>query len=72
MASSQPAAGTTATGISSATGRKFFTDISDLIEDNPSKLHYGVAVVDFDGDGQDELFVCGFGGAENQLLKARF
>lgn len=45
--------------------------MSQLIEENPSRLHYGVAAVDFDEDGQEELFVCGFGGAENQLLKVK-
>ncbi|GAQ78408.1 hypothetical protein KFL_000120540 [Klebsormidium nitens] len=71
MASSQPAAGATSAAVSGATRRGFFADVSNLIEENPSKLHYGVAAVNFDGDGQDELFVCGFGGAENQLLKWR-
>lgn len=34
------------------------------------QLHYGVCVADFDGDGEMELFVCGFGN-ENQLLKVK-
>jgi len=31
-------------------------------------MHYGVCVADLDGDGELELFVCGFG-FQNQLLK---
>ncbi|CAM6101199.1 unnamed protein product [Calypogeia fissa] len=46
----------------------FFTDASHLIHVNPPKLHYGVCVADLNGDGQDELFVCGFAN-ENLLLK---
>jgi hypothetical protein len=32
------------------------------------QLNYGVCVADLDGDGESELFVCGFG-FQNQLLK---
>lgn len=32
------------------------------------QLNYGVCVADLDGDGELELFVCGFG-FQNQLLK---
>lgn len=39
-------------------------ELVSLIE----QLHYGVCVADLNGDGQDELFVCGFGN-ENRLLK---
>ena len=45
-----------------------FADISDLIAHNLPLLHYGVAVVDMDGDGRDEFFVAGFGGP-NRVLK---
>lgn len=45
-----------------------FTDASHLIRCNPPERHFGVAVADLDGDGEFELFVCGFGGP-NRLLK---
>eukprot|EP00250_Pteridium_aquilinum_P008305 c17838_g1_i1 orf=213-1838(-) len=48
--------------------RAMFKDVSNLINVNPSKLHYGVCVADIDGDGKMEFFVCGFG-SENQVLK---
>jgi len=45
-----------------------FTDASHVLADNPPRLNYGVCVADLDGDGESELFVCGFG-FQNQLLK---
>jgi len=45
-----------------------FTDASHLIRRNPPERHFGVAVADLDGDGDFELFVCGFGGP-NRVLK---
>jgi hypothetical protein len=65
----QSTAGGTKEAVSGSPRTGFFRNVSQLIEENPSRLHYGVAAVDFDDDGQEELFVCGFGGAENQLLK---
>jgi hypothetical protein len=45
-----------------------FIECSNLISGNAPALHYGVAVADLDGDGQDELVVAGYGGP-NRLLK---
>jgi len=45
-----------------------FTDLSDIIFDNPSAGHYGVAVTDVDGDGRFEFVVAGYGCA-NRVLK---
>jgi ASPIC and UnbV/FG-GAP-like repeat len=45
-----------------------FIDRSELIKENFSQLHYGVAVVDVDNDGEFELFVAGYGAA-NRVLK---
>jgi hypothetical protein len=45
-----------------------FTDLSGLIVPNPPGLHYGVAALDVDGDGQIEFFVTGFG-YPNRVLK---
>ena len=39
-----------------------------LIAHNPARLHYGVAVVDADGDGRDEFIVAGFG-CPNRVLR---
>lgn len=44
-----------------------FTDKTPLLLDNPSQLHYGIAVTDINGDGQFEFFVAGFG-ARNLAL----
>jgi len=44
-----------------------FTDISDRIASNAPALHYGVAALDVDGDGQIEFFVAGFGSANRVL-----
>ena len=40
---------------------EFFTNISDLIENNNDRLSYGVSVTDFDKDGSYEFVVAGFG-----------
>jgi hypothetical protein len=45
-----------------------FTDQSGLIRHNPPQLAYGVAVTDFDQDGQFEFLVAGFG-FPNQALR---
>ncbi|KAG0607582.1 hypothetical protein M758_8G040200 [Ceratodon purpureus] len=61
-------------GMQSASGQRvalkqaMFKDVSHLIVSNPPRLNYGVCVADLDGDGEFELFVCGFG-FQNQLLK---
>ncbi|MCA9887097.1 MAG: CRTAC1 family protein [Anaerolineae bacterium] len=39
-----------------------FVDRSDLLLNNPERLHYGICVTDIDGDGQFEWLVAGFGG----------
>ncbi len=39
----------------------FFKDISDKIENNDSRLSYGVAVTDFNKDGNYEFVITGFG-----------
>lgn len=46
-----------------------FIDRTELLRDNPAQLNYGIAVTDVDGDGAFELFVAGFGGAPNLVLK---
>ncbi len=40
---------------------EFFSNISDIIENNISRLSYGVSVTDFDQDGNYEFIVTGFG-----------
>ncbi|MFV3074110.1 CRTAC1 family protein [Niveispirillum fermenti] len=45
-----------------------FIECSNLIAGNQPALHYGVAVADIDGDGQDEIIVAGYGGP-NRVLK---
>ncbi|MFQ3631414.1 CRTAC1 family protein [Roseiflexus sp.] len=45
-----------------------FIDCSHLIRSNPPRLHYGVAVVDINGDGVWEMFIAGFDGA-NRVLR---
>tara|TARA_B100000212_G_scaffold122283_1_gene91646 strand:+ start:266 stop:1681 length:1416 start_codon:yes stop_codon:yes gene_type:complete len=47
--------------ISSMAKAEFFTNISDLIENNNDRLSYGVSVTDFDKDGSYEFVVAGFG-----------
>lgn len=46
-----------------------FIDRSELLLQNPAQRNYGVAVTDIDGDGLFELFVTGYGGFPNQILK---
>ena len=46
----------------------FFKSIDSLLETNPSRLRYGVSILDIDGDGIFEAFVCGYG-ESNSLLK---
>ena len=45
-----------------------FVDVSGTIGHNPPRMHSGVAVADFDGDGLSEFVVAGFGGP-NRLLR---
>jgi len=45
-----------------------FRDARHSIADNPAALHYGLAVVDVDGDGAFEVIITGFGGP-NRMLK---
>lgn len=45
-----------------------FLDVSGLIAHNPPRLHYGVTVADFDGDGRNDFVVAGFGGP-NRVLR---
>ena len=40
--------------------KSFFKNISNLLPDQSSRLSYGVAVTDFDNDGNDEFIVTGF------------
>ena len=40
---------------------EFFTNISDIIENNTDRLSYGVSVTDFDKDGSYEFIVTGYG-----------
>ena len=40
---------------------EFFSNISDIIENNTDRLSYGVSVTDFDKDGSYEFIVAGFG-----------
>ena len=39
---------------------EFFSNISDIIENNTDRLSYGVSVTDFDKDGSYEFIVAGF------------
>lgn len=45
-----------------------FSDVSSLILENFPGLHYGVAAVEFDRDGEIAFVVAGFGGA-NRVLR---
>ncbi len=45
-----------------------FINRSDLLSDNPARLHYGVAVIDIDGDNAFEWVVSGYG-FPNRILK---
>ena len=40
---------------------EFFSNISDIIENNTDRLSYGVSVTDFDKDGSYEFIVTGYG-----------
>ncbi len=47
--------------ISNMAKAEFFSNISDIIENNTDRLSYGVSVTDFDKDGKYEFIVAGFG-----------
>ncbi len=47
--------------ISSMAKAEFFSNISEIIENNNDRLSYGVSVTDFDKDGSFEFIVAGFG-----------
>jgi len=47
--------------ISSMAKAEFFSNISDIIENNNDRLSYGVSVTDFDKDGSYEFIIAGFG-----------
>ena len=40
---------------------EFFSNISNIIENNNNRLSYGISVTDFDKDGNYEFIVAGFG-----------
>ena len=46
--------------MSSFAEKSFFKNISNLLPDQNPRLSYGVAVADFDNDGNDEFIVTGF------------
>ena len=47
--------------ISSMAKAEFFSNISNIIENNNDRLSYGVSVTDFNKDGNYEFIVTGFG-----------
>ncbi len=47
--------------ISSMAKAEFFSNISNIIENNNNRLSYGISVTDFDKDGSYEFIVAGFG-----------
>ncbi len=47
--------------ISSMAKAEFFSNISNIIENNNDRLSYGISVTDFDNDGSYEFIVAGFG-----------
>ncbi len=47
--------------ISSMAKAEFFSNISNIIENNNNRLSYGISVTDFDKDGNYEFIVAGFG-----------
>lgn len=51
--------------------RGFFEDISFRFQANPAALRYGVSIVDVNGDGVFEAFVCGYGGANGVYMWQR-
>ena len=51
-------------------GPDHFVSLTHLIDHNPSKRRYGIAITDFDRDGDFEAIVTGYGGA-NEVLDWR-
>ncbi len=47
--------------ISSMAKAEFFSNISNIIENNNNRLSYGISVTDFDKNGSYEFIVAGFG-----------
>ncbi len=47
--------------ISGMAKAEFFSNVSNLIENNNDRLSYGISVTDFDKDGSYEFIVAGFG-----------
>ena len=47
--------------VSNMVKAEFFSNISDIIENNTDRLSYGVSVTDFNKDGNYEFIVTGFG-----------
>ncbi len=47
--------------ISTMAKAEFFSNISDIIDNNNDRLSYGISVTDFDKDGNYEFIVAGFG-----------
>ncbi len=47
--------------VSNMAKAEFFSNISDIIENNNDRLSYGVSVTDFNKDGNFEFIVAGFG-----------
>ncbi len=47
--------------MSSMAKAEFFSNISNIIENNNDRLSYGISVTDFDKDGSYEFIVAGFG-----------
>ncbi len=47
--------------ISNMVRAEFFSNISNIIENNNDRLSYGISVTDFDKDGSYEFVVAGFG-----------
>ena len=46
--------------VSNMAKAEFFSNISDIIENNNDRLSYGVSVTDFNKDGKFEFIVTGF------------
>ena len=47
--------------ISNMAKAEFFSNISNIIENNNNRLSYGISVTDFDKDGNYEFIIAGFG-----------